>query len=773
MKKLKHFGYTVFNIVAGGMALSAAIISYGRASHPDALYFYLIGLLTWIFALITFILKPENNVVRVSYLLSIGLMSVCSVDATFSINEQGWESIFVPLFQFLSACLLPCLFFRYFATFPSVKWFAKNRLFKWGIYIPGILLFIAMFDAYLDGNSYQRSFFLIHISYLLIPNAIFLFSFSIAGQVCLLHTWLYGETVRQQKQAKWLLLGISLGIIPLTFFNTIPYLLEIELPYNRFPAYTLIMIPICYGIAIMKYRLMDIEFVLNRSLVYTIVSGVTITTYLLSSQVLGKIFSTISPKSGVAVRLFSILIVALLFAPMKQRIQEFIDRYFYHHRYNYRETLNKLGETLSTTLKFDELGETILDQLSKTLQPEFIALLLMNKMLISSTLKDSEYQIYRKIGDENKLMEALKQFDPESTNNMPEMINRDWLTVPLISKGQRMGFILLGKKLSGKDYNIEDIYLMKMLSHQVAISIENASIYERLREEVRFMKNAYDRLFETFRESYPDLLSTESAKTEDIILELDMIADALVKSSEKLRELDELKSQFLSNVSHELRTPLASIKGYADNLLDGIVGDFNGKQRRYIERISQNCERLVRMINDLLNLSRIEAGKFQFTPTKFSLSSLVNDIVFEFNSITEKKDISLTFNCSHDVTLFADGDKLREIIINLIDNAIKFTNSGGKVLVNVNEREQYVDISVEDTGKGIPPGELNDIFDRFHQIQQKEKGKSKGIGIGLAIVKSLVELHNGEITVQSKLGEGSKFTVTLPKKDCRAKRCFV
>ncbi len=756
MADTRRFWYTVFNILAGGIALIATVISYERASQPDALYFYLIGIVTWIFALFIFISRPDNEAAHLSYLMSVGLMSVCSVGAVFTTSEPGWQSKLAPIFHFVSAGFLPCLFLRCFAVFPSVKQFAKSRFFKWWVYTPGAVLSIAMIISYLSGNSYEKLFFFIDIKPLLIPNLLFLFGYSAAGHACLMHTWLYGETLMQRKQAKWLFLGVGMGTVPVFFFHTIPSVLGTEIPYGRFSAYTLILILLCYGTAILRHKLIDIELVLNRSSVYAVVSGVAVAVYLLSSQVLGEIFSTISPRAEIVARLISILLVALLFAPLRHRVQEFIDKFFYQRRYNYRHTLLNLSEALSTILRLDELGETLLTQLNEALQPEFAALLLR---------KGTEYQIYREVGDGEKLGVALRELDVESIRGRPERIIDSNLAIPLVSKGNPVGVILLGGKLSGQRYNAEDISLMEILSHQTAISIENATIYERLRERVNFMEEAYNRLVETFKRSNPELTPPEkpALEDEDIISQLDMIAEALVRSSERLRTLDELKSQFLSNVSHELRTPLTSIKGYADNLLDGVVGELDERQRRYIERISQNSERLVKMINDLLSLSRIEAGRIEFNPTDFSLYSLMEEMVFEFTNMAKKRGVSLSFNCPPDLTIFADGDKLREVIINLLDNAVKFTPSGGRVTLQAEDRERCVDISVEDTGAGIPQESLDEIFDRFHQVQMRGKVNSEGIGIGLAIVKSLVELHGGNVTVRSEPGKGSRFTVTLPK----------
>lgn len=744
--------YTVLNILLGGMALVAAVISFNRSSHPGAVYFYIIGLFSWLFALFLFILRPDEEVVRLSYLMSVGLLSVCSVDAAFSIWEHSWQSRFVPIFHFTASAFLPCVFVRCFAVFPAMKRFAKNSLFKRLVYVPGILLSIAMTVSYLSGNSYERSFFIVKISPLplLVLNIFFVFGYSIVGHACLFHTWFFGVSKRQRNQAKWLFLGIGIGTIPLTFFVTIPSILGMEIPYGGFSAYTIVMIMLCYGIAILRHRLMDFELALSRSSVYAVVSAIMLAFYLVSSKVIGSFLSKTYPGSGTAIELLSILIIALLFAPMKQRIEEFIDKSFHRRRYDYRRTLLNLSEALSTVLKLEELGDILLSRLDDALQPEFVALLLR---------EGTGYQVYKWVGDEGKLNEALADLDFKSIKDEPERLSEGRLYIPLFRKNNRMGAIIAGAKLSGNAYNVEDVSLMKTLSHQTSISIENAIIYERLRKRVGFMEDAYNRLIETFRRSHPGLPPPEKPELkEDIISELDMIAEALIKSSDKLRALDELKSQFLSNVSHELRTPLTSIKGYVDNLLDGVVGELDEKQRKYMERISQNCDRLVRMIIDLLNLSRIEAGKIEFNPVYLSLFPLVSELVFELTPIAEKKGVLLTFNCPSDTKLFADGDRLREVMINLLDNAIKFTPPDGRVLVYAEDKEAYVDISVEDTGIGIPPESLGDIFDRFHQVK-----KSGGLGIGLAIVKSFVELHGGKVSVSSETGKGSRFTVTLPR----------
>jgi PAS domain S-box-containing protein len=232
----------------------------------------------------------------------------------------------------------------------------------------------------------------------------------------------------------------------------------------------------------------------------------------------------------------------------------------------------------------------------------------------------------------------------------------------------------------------------------------------------------------------------------------------------RLKELDRLKSDFVSNVSHELRTPLTAIKGSVDNMLDGITGPMNEKQTRYLARIKSNADRLTRLINDLLDLSRIEAGKIDLKPANLALVGLAQEIAENIRPVAAEKLIRLEVAASDTgATAWADRDKIIQVLMNLIGNAVKFTPERGKVTVAVHKNgDGWAQISVADTGPGILPEEARRIFDRFYQIAQVGKQKAKGTGLGLAICKTLVEMHGGRIWMESEVGRGSTFFFTLP-----------
>ena len=237
----------------------------------------------------------------------------------------------------------------------------------------------------------------------------------------------------------------------------------------------------------------------------------------------------------------------------------------------------------------------------------------------------------------------------------------------------------------------------------------------------------------------------------------------LQTANEKLQELDRLKSAFVSIVSHELRTPMTSIKGYVENMLDGLTGALTEKQSHSLGRVKHNIDRLTRMINELLDLSRIEAGRMELNLAPVSLLDVASDVVESFQTAARQKSITLRAVPRRIVPkVKGDTDKLNRILTNLIQNAIKFTPQGGEVRVEAQVRDvAYVEMVVVDSGCGIPPHELDKVFDKFYWSESVPV-EARGAGLGLAIAKNLVELHGGKIRVDSTLGEGSRFSFTIP-----------
>lgn len=242
------------------------------------------------------------------------------------------------------------------------------------------------------------------------------------------------------------------------------------------------------------------------------------------------------------------------------------------------------------------------------------------------------------------------------------------------------------------------------------------------------------------------------------------LKDALSQVQNEKKEADRLKSEFVSHVSHEIRTPLTSIKGYIDNLRDGVAGELNEMQEDYLERMHKNVERLARLINDLLDISRMESGKTRINLAPLLLPKLVEEVVSGLRLIAAQKGIQFNLNpFEGNGELKGDRDKLEQIMTNILDNAIKFTPQGGQITVALKEDQGCIRVSIRDTGPGIPPEEQSRVFDRFYRIERGDLPfRTKGTGLGLFIAKTLVEMHGGRIWVKSEVGKGSEFSFTLP-----------
>lgn len=237
----------------------------------------------------------------------------------------------------------------------------------------------------------------------------------------------------------------------------------------------------------------------------------------------------------------------------------------------------------------------------------------------------------------------------------------------------------------------------------------------------------------------------------------------LAEAYGKLKGLDDLKTQFFSNVSHELRTPLTMILAPSESILKGEAGNITKKVYNFVETIHSNTLRLLKLINDLLDFSRIEAGKMSVNFEKLELDEFIKGIIAEVSHVAKKKNLSLRFMKKGDIPPFYfDPDKIEKVLLNIIYNSIKFTDEGGKITISSFRKNNSAVVKITDTGIGIEKKDIEKIFDRFVQLDGSHKRRYAGTGIGLPLAKELVELHKGTIKVDSEVGKGTTTIFTLP-----------
>jgi len=291
---------------------------------------------------------------------------------------------------------------------------------------------------------------------------------------------------------------------------------------------------------------------------------------------------------------------------------------------------------------------------------------------------------------------------------------RALLSVPLVREEQIIGSLSLLRKMPG-EYSPEVVEVLKTFATQSALAIQNARL---------------------FRE----------------------IAD----KSAQLEAASRHKSEFLANMSHELRTPLNAIIGFSEVLTERMFGELNEKQEEYLKDIYASGTHLLSLINDILDLSKIEAGRMELELTDFHLPTALDNALTLVRERAGRRSIALQMSVDERLgEVRADERKLRQVVLNLLSNAIKFTPEGGRIEVGAVPKDGFVEVSVSDTGVGIAPEDQEAVFEEFRQVGTAEK-KAEGTGLGLTLCRKFIELHGGKIWVKSELGAGSTFTFTLP-----------
>jgi signal transduction histidine kinase len=289
------------------------------------------------------------------------------------------------------------------------------------------------------------------------------------------------------------------------------------------------------------------------------------------------------------------------------------------------------------------------------------------------------------------------------------------LAVPMVREGRLIGCLGVTRNQPG-EFPAETIELLRTFATQSALAIQNARLFHEIEDKSR-----------------------------------------------QLEAASRHKSEFLANMSHELRTPLNAVIGFSEVLLQRMFGELNDKQDEYLKDIYASGQHLLSLINDILDLSKIEAGRMELTPAPFHLPSAMDNAVTLVKERAARHGITLELDLDPRLgELVGDERKVKQVLLNLLSNAVKFTPEGGRISLKAGRRDGAVEIAVTDTGIGIAPEDQAAIFEEFRQVGSDETRKQEGTGLGLTLAKKFVELHGGRIWVESEPGRGSTFTFTLP-----------
>jgi len=523
-------------------------------------------------------------------------------------------------------------------------------------------------------------------------------------------------------------------------------------------------------ISIVKHRLMGIRFLASQIYVYLIVA---IFAYIYFQYMLYVHILVLSGKASLMqltlFDLFSTVVFAIVLLPFLIYIQKSSDILFFKGQ-NPRKLIKDVSIRLSGVIDLRQLTIVLNEELKKLLGTENLYIVIRSvhsskyfDNLVLLNAKNGKVKFTKDhISKENKAFVASKR-GPESVFSVEQLVKskrykKDVLKkfakyeiemiAPLELHKKVVGLLLLTSKATQETYSKEDIEFIEIIASQAAIAVENAKLYNEVKVFNRRLRMEIRSAIGEIEHSNNDLVQANLK---------------LVRAYEKLHKLDRAKSEFLSIASHQLRTPLTSIKGFTSLLLEGTYGELSKSVETVLGKIFTSNERLIHLVADLLNISRIESGRFVFDLKGNDIQPLLEEIVDSFIVPAKNKKLKLEYKPpKKDIPSFVfDKNKMQELLSNLIDNSIKYTKKGF-IKVSLKAENKKVLIKIKDSGMGISKGETDYIFDKFQRGKGVTQVYTEGVGLGLYVCRKVIEAHRGRIWAESAgVGKGSTFFVEL------------
>lgn len=577
--------------------------------------------------------------------------------------------------------------------------------------------------------------------------------------VTLIRLYVSQKVAISRTQILYVLVGLLLASLPALFTNLALPLFETSSFIWLGPIFSISFVS-AVTVSIIKHRLFDIRLVVARTLGYAFSLAVLSATY--GFIVFGIANVIFHLQFSVATQIF--LSVATGIAALSfQRIKRFFDKttnqIFYRDAYDAQELFGQLNHMLVSSLDIKYLMVQSISIIETFLKPDFAVIGLRNgdgqRMFMSRKLSFTGEDITRVrhltpryhhkviIADylEGKKYAELREL--MLANNVAVIVR---LAQNLRDPEGGLGYLVLGNKKSGNPYTQQDVRVLDTVANELIIAVQNALHFEEIQNFNATLQQQVDEATRKLR-----------------------------RTNEKLKALDETKDDFISMASHQLRTPLTSVKGYLSMVLEGDAGKVNATQAKMLGQAFISSQRMVYLIADLLNVSRLRTGKFVIEQHPTNLATMIEEELAQLTETAAARELKLTYDKPKDFPdLMLDETKTRQVIMNFVDNAIYYTPAGGQITVRLTAQADTIELRVTDNGIGVPKSEQHHLFTKFYRAHNAQKARPDGTGLGLFMAKKVVVGQGGSIVFESAEGQGSTFgfrfsrrklTADLPKAD--------
>lgn len=541
------------------------------------------------------------------------------------------------------------------------------------------------------------------------------------------------------------LIAIGMGIliaVPLTMiFSYVLPVMTGNFTFTEFGATPTIVLAISLYYSVVRHSLFDIRLATVRTVTYLLSLTTMVCIYFLLVYVLSSLFFKGNAEDFNILNVIAIIPLALSFQAVKRFFDKITNRVFYYGEYDRDDFLAELGYILSHNNQIDILLRRASHCIASNLRAESVSFHIEGygnfgsgaaphpKPSLLWLREVNRYCREENVTDSVIIVDRLRNHDLKKVFRT----TKTQLYVPiLVHDRQLRGHLLLGQRKSGR-YTPRDIRVLKSIIGELAVAVGNAIAIRELSE----------------------LNNTLQQRIEDATKELRA-------SNRQLQKLDEAKNEFISMASHQLRTPLTSIKGYLDMLLQGDMGKLAPTQRAVLREAFSSSERMVQLINDFLNVSRLQTGKFTINRQLVNLGDIIKEEVTLLRVVAEQRGIRLVTKIDRSVVVNIDADKVRQVVMNMIDNAIYYSKPKMTVTVTLKKMGEDVEFIVKDHGIGVPEAEQSGLFSKFFRGSNARKRRPDGTGVGLFLAKKVVLEHDGEMIFSSVENKGSVFGFRLP-----------
>lgn len=490
------------------------------------------------------------------------------------------------------------------------------------------------------------------------------------------------------------------------------------------------------ALAVIRYHLFDIRFFVVRATAYLATLLLVAIIYVAPFVIIANSVIGIPLSRAQNVIVISLAVVMLYsFLYLKNFFDKATGAVFLRNFYTSSDVLDKLGDILVHTGDLEQLKQKTAAVLEGALQPQFIRYVLLDDQEKKGGALARLLTSYGNVAH----LEIIETdtLSPGVSSKLPLLLRESEvaIAVALRTTHEDLGYIVLGHKRSGEMYSERDKQLLGVAADEVAISLQNMLRYEEIKQ---FSMTLQD--------------------------EVDNATRKLRRQNKRLEELDNIKDDFISMASHQLRTPLTSVKGYISMVLEGDAGKLNSTQTQMLKQAFASSQRMVFLITDLLNVSRLKTGKFIIDAAPMRLDEVVAQELEQLRETAQVKHIELTYDKPKTFPeLMLDEVKIRQVLMNFVDNAIYYTPDGGHIKVELIEKPSVVEFRVTDDGIGVPKSEQHHLFTKFYRATNARKARPDGTGLGLFMAQKVIVAQGGSIIFSSQENKGSTFGFSFSK----------